>query len=55
MARSKKARGTDWCNSCNVMNDALIVPVHKMKEKDFEKLGIDYWSSDFGDLFSNGT
>jgi len=37
------------------MNAALIVPLHKMTEKDFKKMGIDYWSSDFGDVFSNGT
>jgi len=33
------------------MNAALIVPVHKMTEKDFKKMGIDYWSSDFSDVF----
>jgi hypothetical protein len=26
-----------------------------MTEKDFKKMGIDYWSSDFSDVFSNGT
>jgi len=55
MTRSKKALGTDGCNRCNAMNDALIVPVYKMREEDFKKMGIDYWSSDFGDVFSNGT
>jgi len=55
MAHSRKALCTDGCNGCNVMNAALIVPVHKMTEKDFKKMGIDYWSSDFGDVFSNGT
>ena len=35
MARSRKALYTDGCKGCNVMNAALIVPVHKMTEKDF--------------------
>jgi hypothetical protein len=26
-----------------------------MKERDFKKLGIDFWTSDFSDIFSNGT
>jgi hypothetical protein len=55
MARSRKVVCGDGCNGCNVMNAALIVPVHKMTEKDFKKMGIDYWSSDFSDVFSNGT
>ncbi len=42
MARSRKALYTDGCKGCNVMNAALIVPVHKMTEKDFKKMGIDY-------------
>jgi hypothetical protein len=55
MARSRKALCVDGCKGCNAMNAALIVPVHKMTEKDFKKMGIDYWSSDFSDVFSNGT
>jgi hypothetical protein len=55
MARSRKTLCNDGCTGCNVSNTALIVPVHKMTEKDFKKMGIDYWSSDFSDVFSNGT
>jgi hypothetical protein len=55
MARSRKVVCGDGCKGCNVMNAALIVPVHKMTEKDFKKMGIDYWSSDFNGVFSNGT
>jgi hypothetical protein len=46
---------TRVCKGCNTMNLNLIVPLHKMKETDFKKLGIDFWSSDFTDTFSNGT
>ena len=55
MPRSRKISCNDGCTGCNVANNALIVPVHKMKEKDFKKLGIDFWTSDFSDIFSNGT
>jgi hypothetical protein len=55
MPRSKKISSTHSCTGCNVANNALIVPVHKMKDKDFKKLGIDFWTSDFSDIFSNGT
>jgi hypothetical protein len=55
MSRSRKISSNDGCTGCNVANNALIVPVHKMKEKDFKKLGIDFWTSDFSDIFSNGT
>ena len=55
MPRSRKISCNDSCKGCNVANNALIVPVHKMKEKDFKKLGIDFWTSDFSDIFSNGT
>ncbi len=49
------AQCKNGCKGCNVMNAALIVPIHKMGEDGFKKLGINYWSSDFGDIFSNGT
>ncbi len=55
MARQRKTLCNDGCTGCNVANAALIVPLHKMKEEDFKKMGIDYWSSDFCDVFSNGT
>lgn len=55
MARPRKTLCNDGCTGCNVANIALIVPLHKMKEKDFKKMGIDYWSSDFSDVFSNRT
>lgn len=55
MSDSRKILCKDGCTGCNVANTALIVPVHKMKEKDFKKLGIDFWTSDFSDIFSNGT
>ena len=45
----------DGCTGCNIFNALLIVPLHQMNENDFKKLGIDYWSSDFSDIFSNGT
>jgi hypothetical protein len=55
MTRSRKIVYNEGCTGCNVANTSLIVPIHKMKEKDFEKLGIDFWTSDFSDIFSNGT
>ena len=51
----KKKNCSDGCKGCNFMNPALIMPLHKMTETDFKKMGIDYWLSDFGDVFSNGT
>jgi hypothetical protein len=55
VTKSRKILCNDGCKGCNVANTALIVPVHKMKEKDFKKLGIDFWTSDFSNIFSNGT
>lgn len=55
MSQEKEASCRKGCRGCNVMNAALIVPIHRMKEDDFKRLGINYWSSDFGDIFSNGT
>jgi hypothetical protein len=55
MSRSRKISCHDGCTGCNVANNALIVPVHKLQEKDFKKLGIDFWTSAFSDIFSNGT
>ncbi len=55
MPHDKTALCRDGCKGCNIMNIALLVPIHRMNEDDFKKLGIDYWSSDFGDIFSNGT
>ncbi|MGZ4862553.1 MAG: hypothetical protein ACXV2E_07215 [Halobacteriota archaeon] len=55
MVRRRKTLSNDGCTGCNVANTALIVPLHKMKEEDFKKMGIDYWTSDFSDVFSNGT
>ncbi len=55
MSNEEKTVCTDGCKGCNVMNAKLIVPIHKMKEDDFKKLGINFWSSDFSDIFSNGT
>jgi len=55
MSQEEKPSCEDGCRRCNIMNAALIVPIHKMKEDDFKRLGINYWSSDFGDIFSNGT
>ena len=55
MTRPRKILCNDGCKGCKVANTALIVPVHKMKESDFKKLGIDFWTSDFSDIFSNGT
>jgi len=43
MARSRKVVCGDGCNGCNVMNAALIVPVHKMTEKDLRR-----WASIIG-------
>jgi hypothetical protein len=43
------------CEGCNKMNLNLIVPLHKMSETDFKKLGLDFWSASFTDIFSNGT
>lgn len=47
--------GKEGCKRCNICNTQLIVPLHQMNEKDFKKLGIDYWGSDFSNIFSNGT
>jgi hypothetical protein len=55
MARPRKTFCNNGCTGCNAANIALIVPLHEMKEEDFKKMGIDYWSSDFSDVFSNGT
>ncbi|MDD1721688.1 MAG: hypothetical protein LUP95_06870 [Euryarchaeota archaeon] len=55
MSQKETALCKDGCKGCNVMNAALIVPIHQMNEEDFKKLGINYWSSDFSDIFSNGT
>lgn len=55
MSHKETALCKDRCKGCNVMNAALIVPIYKMNEDDFKKLGINYWSSDFSDIFSNGT
>ncbi len=55
MSQKETTSCKDGCRGCNVMNAALIVPIHKMKEDDFKKLGINFWSSDFSDIFSNGT
>ncbi len=55
MSQEKKTLCKDGCKGCNVMNSALIVPIHKLKEEDFKKLGINFWSSDFSDIYSNGT
>lgn len=55
MAYPRKTLCNGGCTGCNVANTALMVPLHKMTEEDFKKMGIDYWSSDFSDVFSNGT
>ncbi len=55
MLKAEKTARIDGCKGCNVMNAELIVPIHTMKEDDFKKLGINFWSSDFSDIFSNGT
>ncbi len=55
MAKAEKTTRIDGCKGCNVMNAELIMPIHTMKEDDFKKLGINFWSSDFSDIFSNGT
>lgn len=55
MARARKKICRDGCTGCNVVNTALLIPLHKMTETDFKKMGIDYWSTDFGHVFSNGT
>jgi hypothetical protein len=54
MKKGRVAR-TRACEGCNTMNVNLLVPLYKMKETDFKKLGIDFWSSLFTDTFSNGT
>ncbi|MGZ4948251.1 MAG: hypothetical protein ACXV5D_04310 [Halobacteriota archaeon] len=55
MSHEETALCKNGCKGCNVMNAALIIPIHTMDEDGFKKLGISYWSSDFGDIFSNGT